>query len=67
MSRRPSPPAINPRRAGLVKSRKEAERLITQGGVEVDGQRVKDPKSDLSLSGEILLKVGKRNYLKVKV
>ena len=36
--------------AGLVPSRAEAERLIKQGGVEIDGERTADVKKELDLS-----------------
>lgn len=46
---------------GLAASRKEAERLIGQGAVSLDGQKAADPTLRLSLrSGQsILVKVGK--------
>ena len=53
--------------AGLVKSRGEARRLIKQGAVSVDGEKVasEDASLDLSAPGEWVLKVGKRRFLKV--
>ena len=53
----------------LAPSRAEAERLIKQGGVEIDGQRVEDVKRevDLSKSGEFLLRAGKKKFLRVVV
>jgi tyrosyl-tRNA synthetase len=46
---------------GLATSRKEAERLVIQGGVSLAGQKVTDPALKLALhSGQVLLvKVGK--------
>ncbi|WP_005033826.1 tyrosine--tRNA ligase [Holophaga foetida] len=46
---------------GLVASRKEAERLITQGAVSLDGEKVSDPQLRLVLkSGDSrLIKAGK--------
>jgi len=46
---------------GLVASRKEAERLIGQGAVSLDGQKTSDPALRLALcSGQsLLVKVGK--------
>jgi tyrosyl-tRNA synthetase len=49
--------------AEIVKSTGEAIRLIKQGGVSLDGEKVSDPK--IKLEGQHLLKVGKRNYLKI--
>jgi tyrosyl-tRNA synthetase len=53
----------------LATSRSEAERLIKQGGVEVDGVRVSDIKKELDVSkpGEFLLRAGKKKFLRVVV
>lgn len=46
---------------GLANSRKEAERLITQGAVSLDGEKVSDPSFRLALKTamKLLVKVGK--------
>src|SRR6185437_3953992 len=51
----------------LVPSRAEAERLIKQGGVEIDGQRMDDVKRELDLSkpASFLLRAGKKKFLRV--
>ena len=53
----------------LASSRSEAERLIKQGGVEIDGVRVDDVKRevDLSKSGEYLVRAGKKRFLRLVV
>ena len=53
----------------LAPSRAEAERLIKQGGVEIDGQRVDDVKREVDLSkpGEFLLRAGKKKFLRIVV
>jgi tyrosyl-tRNA synthetase len=53
----------------LAPSRSEAERLIKQGGVEIDGQRVDDVKNELDLSkpASFLLRAGKKNFLRLIV
>jgi tyrosyl-tRNA synthetase len=48
--------------AGLVKSRSEASRLINQGAVTIDGEKVADINHPVD-AGKII-KVGKRRYLK---
>jgi tyrosyl-tRNA synthetase len=52
---------------GLSSSRSEAERLIKQGGVEINGARVEDVKHEVNLSAgsEILLRAGKKKFLKL--
>jgi len=51
--------------AKLVASKSEARRLIDQGGVSIDEERVTDPKLLLPEKDEFILKVGKRRFLKV--
>ena len=49
----------------LAPSKKEARRLVEQGGVYVDGETFKDPMGNVNLKEKRLLKVGKRKYLYV--
>jgi tyrosyl-tRNA synthetase len=52
--------------AGMVSSKSEASRLIRQGAVEIDGDRVpKDRDLELSGSGASVLRVGKRRFVRV--
>jgi tyrosyl-tRNA synthetase len=53
----------------LAASRSEAERLIKQGGVEIDGRRVDDVKHEVELSRplEFLLRAGKKKFLRIVV
>jgi tyrosyl-tRNA synthetase len=53
----------------LAASRSEAERLIKQGGVEVDGVRVSEIKKEMDVSqpGGFLLRAGKKKFLRVVV
>jgi tyrosyl-tRNA synthetase len=51
---------------GLVPSRGEARRLVAQGAVQVDGERVADPTLRLG-AGAYLLKVGKRRFARVEL
>ncbi len=50
---------------GLSPSKKEAKRLIEQGGVLVDQNKVDDPFQKIELNNRRLLKVGKRKFLYV--
>lgn len=51
--------------SGLAKSTSEARRLIRQGGVRLDGERVTDPELHVPTAGETVVQVGKRRILKV--
>ena len=53
----------------LAPSRSEAERLIKQGGVEINGERALDVKKELDLSkaGDYLLRAGKKKFLRLVV
>ena len=53
----------------LAPSRSEADRLVKQGGVELDGERISDVKKDVELSAprEFLLRAGKKKFLRVIV
>ena len=53
----------------LAASRSEAERLIKQGGMEIDGARVDDVKKEIDLSkrSEFLLRAGKKKFLRIIV
>jgi tyrosyl-tRNA synthetase len=54
---------------GLAPSTSEARRLMVGGGVQVDGERVQDPKAELAAEpGRVYrLKVGKRKYLDLRI
>ncbi|HEY5672961.1 MAG TPA: tyrosine--tRNA ligase [Malonomonas sp.] len=48
--------------AGLVKSNGEARRMVTQGAVSLDGERVEDADLEVSLLTERTVQVGKRRF-----
>ncbi len=54
-------------RLELARSRNEARRLVQQGGVYLDGQRVQDVDLELSAASpvEYLFKVGKRRFARI--
>jgi tyrosyl-tRNA synthetase len=54
---------------GLATSISEAERLVKQGAVEIDGQRIDDPRKevDLSKGRNFLLRAGKKKFVRVVV
>lgn len=53
-------------KTGLAPSKKEAKRLIEQGGVRLNGERISDVKTEIELHEQIVLQVGKRKFLKAK-
>ncbi|MFQ6083480.1 MAG: tyrosine--tRNA ligase [Candidatus Aminicenantia bacterium] len=50
----------------ILPSRKEAKRLIQQGGVYLNGQRVDNISLRIDLKKEVILKIGKRKFYKIK-
>ena len=52
-------------KAGLAPSTSDAKRLIIQGGVQVDGEKVTDDNLELAVGKSYILKVGKRRFKKV--
>ena len=53
--------------AGLATSNSEARRLIEQGGVKIEGEALRDVKSEIPTTGtaSILIQVGKRRFTRV--
>ena len=50
----------------LVSSNGEARRMIDQGGVTIDGQRISEHTAEISIKGSVIVKVGKRRFVRVK-
>ncbi len=50
---------------GFAPSKGEARRLVSQGGVTVDGEKIADIKEIIKLDGTKILKVGKRKFIKL--
>lgn len=53
--------------AGLVGSTSDAMRMIKQGAVRIDGERVDDPKLLIHINTEHVYQVGKRRVARVQV
>ena len=51
--------------AGLVSSKREGRRLIEQGGVKVDGEKISDINTEIVVDQPRILRVGKRKFLKL--
>jgi tyrosyl-tRNA synthetase len=55
------------KRAGLVSSTSEAFRMIEQGAVKIDGQRVEDRSLQLAAGSSGIYQVGKRRFARVSL
>ncbi len=53
--------------AGLVKGTGEARRMIKQNAVSLDGEKVTDVEYTITTMDEVLVKVGKRRFCRVKL
>jgi len=62
---KPLPIAQALKAAGLVASTSEALRMIEQGGVRADGERVEDRALTLAPGSSVVLQVGKRKFARV--
>lgn len=51
--------------ANLCPSKKEAKRIIEQGGVYVDSVKIEDPFAKIDISEPVIFKVGKRKFLRI--
>ena len=51
--------------SGLASSKRDARRLIEQGAVRVDGERVSEITAEIDVAEDRILKVGKRKFLKI--
>ena len=51
----------------MIASVSEGNRLIKQGGIKVNSEKVSDPKFEISVNSENLYQVGKRRFLKIKI
>ncbi|MGZ5052828.1 MAG: tyrosine--tRNA ligase [Methylobacter sp.] len=53
--------------AGLTESTSEANRMIKQGAVKIDGEKVSDQKLEISVGAQHIYQVGKRKFARVKI
>ena len=51
----------------MTSSTSEAMRLIKQGGVKIDSEKVSDSKFEIQRGSEAIYQVGKRKFLKIKI
>ena len=52
---------------GLVDSTSEAMRMVKQGAVKIDGNKIEDPKLVLAAGTSAVFQVGKRKFVKVSL
>jgi tyrosyl-tRNA synthetase len=52
-------------KVNFAPSRGEAKRLVTQGGVTIDGEKINDVNSEIVVKDGLILKVGKRKFVKL--
>ena len=55
------------KQAGLTASTSEAMRMIDQGGVRLDGEKVSDKALKLTAGGPFVIQVGKRKFARVMI
>ncbi|OHA62546.1 MAG: tyrosine--tRNA ligase [Candidatus Wildermuthbacteria bacterium RIFCSPHIGHO2_12_FULL_45_9] len=53
--------------AGLASSKSDARRLAEQGGVKINGHIQKDSSTQIQLAQDLVIQVGKRRFIRVKV
>ena len=51
--------------AGFAPSKSQARRLVQQGAVKLDGERVTGIETEIEVEGEAVLQVGKRRFLRL--
>ncbi|HTL48573.1 MAG TPA: S4 domain-containing protein, partial [Verrucomicrobiae bacterium] len=52
--------------AGLVASKSEARRLIEQGGVKLEREKVTDANAQVNLKKPVLVQCGKRKFVRIQ-
>ncbi len=51
----------------LAGSKKEAKRLVEQGGVKINGEKISDVGANIDVENEILIQVGKHKFVRFEV
>ena len=51
----------------LFPSKSEARRMVEQGGIQIDGNKITDPKFVVAMASEFMVQKGKKVFLKVIV
>jgi tyrosyl-tRNA synthetase len=53
-------------KTNTASTKSEARRLIQQGAVTIEGAKMSDPFQEVSLKSDVILKVGKRKFARIK-
>ena len=53
------------RKVGFASSNNEARRLVQQGGVRLDGERVEDAEAELTFDAPVVLQAGRRRFARL--
>ena len=51
----------------MFPSKSEARRMIEQGGIQIDGDKITDWKFEISPRDEIMVQKGKKTFLRVVI
>lgn len=54
-------------RSDLAESHSQAKRLIEQGAVEIDGEKIEDKKTMVKIVDGMIIRAGKRNFARIRV
>jgi tyrosyl-tRNA synthetase len=54
-------------RAGLAASKTEGRRLVTQGGVSLEGERITQPDAEVTVRDGAVLRVGRRRFARLRI
>jgi len=53
--------------SGIVGNKSEARRIVEQGGVRINGEKVNDPNFDVTVEEGMILKIGRLNFIKLVI
>lgn len=53
--------------AGLVTSTSEGMRMVKQGAVKIDGEKISDPKLKVTINSQHVYQVGKRKFARIEI
>ncbi|HEY3248845.1 MAG TPA: tyrosine--tRNA ligase [bacterium] len=53
--------------AGLAESNSDARRLISQGGVTIDGKRINETDAEVTVKDGLVLRVGRRRFARIRL